>query len=233
MNEIVEFLRLTGLFAGGLLIRALLLVLVVALYAIPIALAWGIYRLYRQAVERPAGLEPVDGLLLAGERHYTPGHAWLEPRPFRRVRIGLDDIGQRILPGATVLALPRVGTEVTKGQPVAVVASGNREASIPSPVNGTVTAVNRAIRKQPGLLNRAPYTRGWLFTVKTKDSSWAGLPTGGAARDWFRFEEHRLAHFLDAELGTAAADGGEFLIPGPSALPKDKWENLVQEFLRG
>jgi hypothetical protein len=116
---------------------------------------------------------------------------------------------------------------------VAVIASGDRETSIPSPLSGTITAVNRAIRKQPGLLNRAPYTRGWLITVRTRDSSWAALPMGGAARDWFRFEEHRLGHFLDAELGTAAADGGEFLLPGPFALQKEKWEVLVQEFLRG
>ncbi|HEX7581105.1 MAG TPA: glycine cleavage system protein H [Thermoanaerobaculia bacterium] len=233
MNEIVEFLKVAGLFAGGMFVRLLLLVLVVALYSIPIFLAWGVYRLYQKATGRAVGLEPVDGLLLASGRHYTPGHAWLEPRLFQRLRVGLDDIGQRILPGANVVSLPHVGATVIKGEPAVLVSSGDRETSIPSPVDGTVTSINPAFRKSPspGLLNRAPYTRGWLFTVKPNDATWAHLPTGGAARDWFRLEEHRFAHFLEAELGMAAADGGEMLIPGPTALPRAKWEAMVTEFL--
>ncbi len=231
MNEIGEFLRIPGLFAGGLLLRLLLVVLVVALYAIPVFLAWGVYRLYEQALGRRAGLEPVDGLLLAGERHYAPGHTWLEPRRLRQVRVGLDDIGQRILPGAIAISLPRIGTKLTKGHSAAVIASGHREASIPSPIDGTVTSVNRAVGRRPGLLNRAPYGRGWLFSVMTTDPTWAKLPTGGTARDWFRTEERRLAHFMEAELGMAAADGGEVVIPGPAALPREKWDRLVKEFL--
>jgi glycine cleavage system H lipoate-binding protein len=234
MNEIVEFLKIAGLFAGGMLFRFLLLVLVVALYAVPIFLAWGVYRLYKQAVGRAVGMEPVDGLLLAVERHYAPGHTWLEPRLLGRLRVGLDDIGQRIVPGANVVSLPRVGASVRKGEPVVVVSTGDRKTTIPSPVDGTVTSVNRTFRKSPspGLLNRSPYTLGWLFTVKPSDGSWASLPTGGAARDWFRFEEHRFAHFLEAELGMAAADGGEMLIPGPTALPRAKWEAMAREFLQ-
>ncbi len=232
MNEILEFLKIAGLFAGGMLFRTLLLVLVIAAYSIPIFAAWGLYCLYRRAQGHSFGLEKVDGLLIAGDRHYAPGHSWIAPRLFGGVKLGLDDIGQRIVPEATAISFPFVGTWVKKGEPLALVACGDREATIVSPFDGTVTAVNHAVGRNPRLLNEAPYGKGWLFAFHPKDSAWEKLPTGAAARHWFRDEERRLSHFMELNLGMAAADGGELLLPAPKALSREKWQSLTREFLR-
>jgi hypothetical protein len=37
---------------------------------------------------------------------------------------------------------------------------------------------------------------------------------------------------MEQSLGMAAADGGELLAPGPTALPREKWDSLVREFLK-
>lgn len=232
MNEILEFLKIAALFTGGLLFRMLLLVVVIAAYSIPIFAAWGLYCLYRRAQGHSFELEKVDGLLIAGDRYYAPGHSWIAPRLFGGVRLGLDDIGQRIVPEATAVSFPFVGTWVKKGDPLALVACGDREAAIVSPFDGTVTAVNHAVERKPRLLNEAPYGRGWLFAFHPRDSSWEKLPTGAAARHWFRAEERRLSRFMEQELGMAAADGGDLVVPGPTVLPKERWDVLVREFLR-
>jgi glycine cleavage system H protein len=232
MNEIVEFLKIAGLFTGGLLFRTLLLVLVIAAYSIPFFAAWGLYSIYRRAQGHSFGLEKVDGLLIAGDRHYSSSHTWIAPRLFGSVRIGLDDIAQRIVPGATTISLPYVGTALRKGDNVAVIACGDRQASIVTPIEGTVIAVNHGVGRNPHLLNEAPYGKGWLYALRPADDTWQKLPTGSAAREWVRAEERRLSHFIEQELGMAAADGGDLIVPGPTALPKERWNVLVREFLK-
>jgi glycine cleavage system H protein len=51
------------------------------------------------------------------------------------------------------------------------------------------------------------------------------------ARAWFHADETRLAHFLEGELGLAAADGGELVLPPPALLSEDQWHRAVSSFL--
>jgi glycine cleavage system H protein len=40
---------------------------------------------------------------------------------------------------------------------------------LPSPVTGTVRAVNEAIRDDPSLINVDPYGKGWIVEVEIED----------------------------------------------------------------
>lgn len=231
MTEILEFLRVAGIFTVGLVVRALLLLAVLAVYAVPVFVALGVYRVYQHVQERKKGLLTVAGLRLAEGLDYTPGHLWLDRRAFGRLRVGLDDIAQRLFPGADQVWLPRVGTVLAKGEPAVTIKAEPGAASIPSPVEGVVTAVNAEVAARPELLHEAPYSVGWLFTIRPRSGA-EGTRTGAEARSWFRSEEERLSHLLEAELGLAAADGGELIVPASSLLPKDKWQKLVSEFLK-
>ncbi len=232
MSEIFEFLRVAGLFVGGLLIRFLLLALVLAAYAVPILVALGVYRAWKTARERRVGEADVRGLRLVEGLSYTSGHLWVDRKAFGRLRVGMDDLAQRLFPDVTQVWLPRVGTVLAKGEPAVTIKSEPGAASIPSPVDGVVTAVNAEVAANPGLLQQSPYSGGWLFAVKARERSVPSTRTGSEARSWFRQEEERLSHLLEAELGMAAADGGELIVPASSLLPKDRWQKLVSEFLQ-
>jgi glycine cleavage system H protein len=39
------------------------------------------------------------------------------------------------------------------------------------PVSGKITAVNEALRDDPGLVNRDPYGEGWLVEIAPADAS--------------------------------------------------------------
>jgi hypothetical protein len=83
----------------------------------------------------------------------------------------------------------------------------------------------------PSAINRDPYFGGWLFTVKRAVEPGTRLLTGEAARKWFGDETLRLTHFVERELGVAAADGGELVGPLPALLPEERWKALTRAFL--
>jgi glycine cleavage system H lipoate-binding protein len=229
MTSFVEALEALGSFLVGLAGRAALFLvgaLALALPALAIALVW-------RAVERrrARALQEAGGTRYRLGAYYAPNHTWLAPRGEAELEIGLDDLAQRLLPSATSVDLPRPGMEVHRGDPIAVVHAGGRAIRVCAPVDGTVLRVNSKVRRDPGLVKAEPYGRGWLFRVAPLDREYLKLPQDGAADSWLRAERARLAHLVEAELGLAAADGGELVAPAPALLGEEGWRRVVQSFL--
>ncbi len=234
MEALLTILEGAVIFVAGLLIRALLLFAFVAAALVPILAGWGLYRaaawMFRRIRARRLGLVDVDGLVLAERRRYTPAHAWLEETG-GRLRVGLDGLAGHLLHGVTRVQLPQPGSMLAAGRPAVTVACGARTAVLPSPVTGTVVAVNASVMRHPSLVESSPYQRGWLFSVRPASDTYQSFPTGAKARAWFHADETRLAHFLEGELGLAAADGGELVLPPPALLSEDQWHRAVSSFL--
>jgi glycine cleavage system H protein len=181
--------------------------------------------------ERALGLMRDGTLLWKQGLFYSPGHTWLGALADGSLRIGLDDIAQKMLPGARVLRFAAVGTEVRQGDALATLEVGEHQFPIESPTDGRVVAINGRVASQPELLHRDPYERGWLASVAPIARAFEGLPTGEAGLAWMRREDHRLNAFLEAELGIAAADGGEWIVPPTTLMSDAQIEALRREFL--
>ncbi len=222
MTTFIEILEAIGSFVLGAAGRIGLFLaagLALALPALLVALTW---RALRRVPQRTLG----------PTAHLAPNHTWLAPRRQGTLAIGLDEVAERILPSATSVELPRPGMVVHRGDPVVVVRAGKRAVRVGSPVDGTVAAVNGRLGRSPGLVKEEPYGRGWLFAIAPADEGWKELPGGLRADTWLLAEKRRLSHFLEEELGVAAADGGELIAPAPALLGEQGWERLVSEFLR-
>ena len=218
-------------FLLGLLVRFAFLLVVLLAAALPVVLGVGALRLAQRLRARRLGLVKVGPLTLAEAHHYAPGHTWLSGSARRGVRVGVDELAQHLLPYLSSVSLPAAGTHLAAGAPAATLRSGGRSLTVAAPVAGTVVRVNDAVAADPGLVAAAPYTRGWLFAMKPESASYLTLPSGEAARRWFRTEEARLSRFVEGELGLAAADGGEPPLPAPALLPDDKWRALASAML--
>jgi glycine cleavage system H lipoate-binding protein len=229
----LEFLQLAGIFLAGLVVRMLAFALVIAVCTLPIIAAWSLWRAFQKLRDRRIGLVDVAGLELAEAHHYAPGHTWLARKSRGTVRVGLDEIAGRLLHAPTSVSLPRPGTVLAAGLPAATVNCGGRSAAINAPVSGTVVAINPAVQRDPSLLEDSRYRNGWLFAMKPATASFLTLPTGPAARSWFKDETARFSHALETELGLLAADGGELVVEAPALLSEEKWQHLVGEFLKG
>jgi glycine cleavage system H protein len=218
----IGILEALGSLAGGLAGRfGVFLAAGLALCAPALALALVWHALERR--RRPRELPVVARV--------APNHTWLERRSGGALRVGLDDIARRILPSATSVELPARGMVVHRGDPVAVVRAGRHVVRIGSPIDGTIVAVNRRVRRNPALVKGPSYAQGWLFVIAPKDARWKRLPAGARAEAFLLAERRRLARFVEEELGLAAADGGDLVAPAPALLGEEGWRKVVSAFL--
>lgn len=222
MTTAIEILEALGSFVAGLAGRFGLFVVAALALAVPailIALAWTALDRRRQRSELS---------LLA---RVAPNHTWLERTRRGALRVGVDEIAQRILPSATSVELPARGMVVHRGDPIVVVRAGRRVVRIGSPVDGTIVGVNRRVRRNPALVKEAPYGVGWLFDIRPSDGHWRSLPAGVRADTFLLSEKRRLTRFVEEELGLVAADGGELIAPAPALLGEEGWKKVVSSFL--
>ncbi len=234
MDALVSVLQSIGVFLAGLAVRFGVFVGVLLVLTAVFLVGLGVVRLVAWLRRGVLGLGTADGLSWKRRGYYAPGHTWVELAGAQGVRIGFDDLAQRVLARVTAIALPAPGTKVSEGQPLTrgACGDGDRQAVIPSPVSGTVTAINDAVVRDPLLINRDPYRRGWLVALEPANAAYTRLPWGDAARRWLREESARFSRFMEEQLQVHAADGGELTAPGTSLLDGKQWDELARAFLK-
>jgi glycine cleavage system H lipoate-binding protein len=230
MSAVVEILQAVGVFAGGLVARFGLFLAMAIAVVLPAVVIAVVYEAVRRRRERKLGLKSVAGVLYRPGVLYAPGHTWLQARG-SALELGIDDLAQRLLPSVTAVELPRAGTEVKRGEVLATVFGGGREVKIRAPIPGRIVGVNASVLRDPGLVKREGYARGWLVAIAPADESWRSLPRGALAETWMARESNRWNRFLEAQLGFAAADGGELVAPAPWLVGEQGWRALAGAFL--
>jgi glycine cleavage system H protein len=156
---------------------------------------------------------PYKGLGLATDVALAPGHVWARMAG-TEASVGVDDLAQAALGPVDAVDLPAVGQHVQAGDPVFRLHHRDRALGGRAPLTGTVVAVNETLRSEPGHVNVAPFTRGWLLKMDADNLAreYHGLRRGQAARALFRREvDHLLGLVAAAEGVPALADGGEVM----------------------
>lgn len=231
MDTLMSAIESIAVLVAGLAVRAGILLAVLAVLSVPVMLFLGGVRGVDALRRRLLGVMKLGGFSWSDQAFYAPGHLWVRRTGRSRVQVGVDDLAQRLFPTPTALHLPEPGTVVHARQPLADIRVLGRRASLVSPVNGVVVAVNHAVTEDPTLVHRDPYARGWLLAIAPSDDSYESLPRGEQAKTWLRGEGTRLSRFFEVQLGAAAADGGEFITPPPTMLNDEQWQALTREFL--
>ncbi len=161
--------------------------------------------------------------------HLHPGHTWARLEPDGLVTVGLDDFAHKLVGPASV-DLPEPGARVAQGEPAIELRDEDRAVPMLSPVDGTVVAVNPALRGGAAALEE-PYGAGWLFRVKAPRlaANLRQLYADAPARRLLEDAGEALALRLDPELGRVLQDGGTPVHGIARALAGDKWEAMARE----
>ena len=233
MQTVLEILQSIGVFGAGVLARFGLFLAMMAVFFVPaIAIALAI-RGASSRRERALGVRDVGGVPFRPDLAYAAGHVWLHPRPGGRAHeLGLDGLAQRLLTGVSAVETARPGTRVSRGDTIATLHGGNRALAIPAPFDGTVLGVNSAVVRDPQLVKRDPFGRGWLVAIAPDDGAEGRLARGPEAEAWTRREAHRWNAFLEQQLGFASADGGALVAPAPWLVGEEGWQALSDAFLK-
>jgi glycine cleavage system H lipoate-binding protein len=149
-----------------------------------------------------------------------------------RVRVGLDDFGQRLLGRIYCVELPAAGASVTRGRACWGAAHKYGQSAFVSPVTGTIREVNSRLAQQPSLLNREPYRAGWAFVVEPLglEKCLKRLRYGQKAEDWCALEIEKLYQrgneILNHEMSGGPLEGIGQTMPDGGARRKDFIQEL-------
>lgn len=98
---------------------------------------------------------------------YTREHEWIEAAG-NRGTVGITDYAQNSLGDIVFVDAPKVGDSVKKGEVFGSVESVKAVSDLYSPVSGTVTEVNEALKNSPEKLNTEPHS-SWIIKVELSD----------------------------------------------------------------
>lgn len=105
---------------------------------------------------------------------YTKSHEWVRVEKDGTLTVGITDHAQDALGDMVFVELPELGRKLAADEVCAVVESVKAASDVYSPAAGEVVAVNAALVKAPGELNKDSYA-AWLFRLKPA----SGFDAGG------------------------------------------------------
>ena len=97
-------------------------------------------------------------------------HEWHQKNADGTITVGITQFAADELTDITFVALPKVGQKLLANGRFGEVESVKATSDLYCGIAGEVVAVNDALTGDPGLVNREPYTAGWIMKVKPSDS---------------------------------------------------------------
>ncbi|MFI6355324.1 glycine cleavage system protein H [Streptomyces sp. NPDC050743] len=99
---------------------------------------------------------------------YTWDHEWLVVDE-GNATVGITAFAAEVLGEVVHLRLPDVGTWVEAGEVCGEITSSTGAGALYAPATGRVLEVNPALADDPGVVNSALYSRGWLFRLRVEN----------------------------------------------------------------
>ncbi len=171
--------------------------------------------------------------------HLSSQHTWMKPDPTGGLEIGADALIVRAVGAVRRIILPKVGDQVTTGQPLFRLEHQGRAVTIPSAMTGRVMAVNTRLAEEPELLSSDPYGSGWIcYLSPTRvEQSAPSVRFGERATMWLQSEFGRFQEFIfaqvapDLALGATSQDGGLPAMGCLVELGPEAWSDFEAKFL--
>ena len=107
-------------------------------------------------------MEVLDGLF------YSKEHEWVKLEGKKAV-IGISDYAQHSLVDITFVELPAEGIVLKQFDKLAVVESVKAVSDVYCPLSGKVKEVNSALSDKPELVNKSPYSDGWIAVIEAEN----------------------------------------------------------------
>lgn len=129
------------------------------------------------------------------DRYYDgANHLWAKADSATgRVVIGIDELGLQALGDLVYITLKEVGTPVKRGEAVGTLEAAKMTGDIMAPISGILIGRNESVLRDPTLVNRDPYDKGWVVSIDP--TAWkkeaVALVSGNAIPAWVDAEVER------------------------------------------
>ena len=102
------------------------------------------------------------------DRVYSSEHYWVH-REGESVKVGLTDFRQQTAGDVAFVECKPKGSVLGAGEDLANLETIKSNVVVPSPLRGTVVAVNESLSERPELVNEDCYGQGWLVALAPAD----------------------------------------------------------------
>ena len=101
---------------------------------------------------------------------FSVDHEWVRVSDDPQVvEVGITDYAQGELGDVVFVELPKTGTTYAQKAVFGTIEAVKAVSELYAPVAGNILEANKALEKDPALVNRDPYGQGWMIKVKIKD----------------------------------------------------------------
>lgn len=191
------------------------------------------------SIPRPLSVRaPVDLTDIPAGIFLGRGHSWMSLEPAGQVRVGVDRLPLVLLGQIDEIEAVPAGTELRKGERLALLRQGDKTLEVKSPVDGRVEGVN--IGLTPERLLAEPFGAGWIVRMEPRElpAALRLLHVAEEAKAFLRGELANLRDFLAGlslaghpSLATATLPDGGLPVDGLARrLSPEEWQELTERF---
>lgn len=172
---------------------------------------------------------------------FDKSHTWAFMEQNGMVRVGIDDFLQHITGPLTRVQMKNMGEKVMKGEKIFTIIQDGKHLDICSPVSGTIRSYNGLLSSRGSLLNTAPFTEGWVYTIEPtnwlRDTEF--LFMAEKYTNWIKQEFARLREFFANtsvaqqmhQMPLVLQDGGEVEDHVLASFGPELWEEFQMKFI--
>jgi len=194
-----------------------------------------------QNIRKALGILTMDILRIPKGLFYSKNHTWTYLEKSGTAKVGLDDLLLHITGEVRLNYIKDPDEMVKKGETLAEVNQNGKLLRIKSPISGKIVQANPLLLENPGLLNKDPYERGWIYSIQP--SNWIeetrSYYFAEEAIKWSKKELERFKDFITLSLYKYSPEpsmvilqeGGELSDNALSGMPDEIWQDFQEEFL--
>lgn len=104
------------------------------------------------------------------DRRYSDSHEW-HKLDGDILTLGVSKFAVDELTDVTYVEMKPAGTKFRAGESVGEIESVKATSEVYCAAPGEIVDVNKAVADDPSVLNRDPYTAGWLIKIRVADKS--------------------------------------------------------------
>jgi glycine cleavage system H lipoate-binding protein len=213
--------------------------LVLLMFAL--AILWG--RLFKREVQ-PSAAVPEETLRRFRPRieskfemevprsyFFHPCHTWAVDEGFQLIRVGVDSFTANLFGKIEHIDVAGLYGWVRQGQKLMTISGGGIAVDLPSPIEGVLTAVNRAVLDDPAMATTDPYGDGWVAVIRSPSfgTDRKNLMQGAMVAPWMRNSIVQLREMCSPS-GALAQDGGPPLPGLLNRVSPELRNRVIREF---
>jgi len=182
-------------------------------------------RPFRPLIESKFGLDVPRGYC------FHPCHTWALDEGWQLIRVGVDSFAATLFGKIEHIDIVGLYRWVRQGQRLMTIAGAGVSVDLPSPVEGVLTEVNRAVLQDSAVVTTDPYCDGWVAVIKSPSigTDQKNLMRGAMVAPWMR-NSMVLLREMCSQSHALAQDGGP-LLPGLlNRVSPALRDRLVKEF---